>query len=494
VIRPAAFVVPMQRLTPLLIAALVSACSLAPEYQAPAAPPSTSFKEAAEPVAGWQVAQPADTASRGNWWAVFADAKLDELQTQLAKASPDLQAAFARYQQARALARQSASTLYPQLSANAGATRASNSANAPGNDGNSSTGNDLFASLNLSWEIDLFGRLSNARRAADRQLEASAGDLAALQLSLQAELATNYFQLRGADATIVLLDDSIKAYERAFELTRNRYNGGIAAVADVDQAETTLNSTRAQLAAAKLSRAQLEHAIAVLLGVSPSEFSLAPAEFVGEPPMVTTSLPSSLLQRRPDIAAAERLVSAANANIGVANAAWFPIFSFSATGGYEATKTSDWFDAPSRYWSIGPSMTAPILDGGALSSLRRQARAEYDESVANYRKAVLTAYQEVEDNLAALRHLADEVAGDEAAAAAAQRSVFHANKRYTAGVASYLEVTTTQTAALSAQRDALDARVRRINAAVLLVRAMGGGWTVDQLETAGDGAAPVAAP
>ncbi|WP_428312037.1 efflux transporter outer membrane subunit [Hydrocarboniphaga sp.] len=484
------------RLTPLLLAALASACSLAPEYKAPAAPLSENFKEAAEPVAGWQLAQPADAAPRGNWWAVFADPKLDELQAQLANASPDLQAAFARYQQARALARQSASSLYPQLSANAGATRASSSANAPGNDGNSSTGNDLFASLSLSWEIDLFGRLGNARRAADRQLEASAGDFAALQLSLQAELASRYYQLRGADATIALLDDSIKAYERALELTRKRYDGGIAAVADVDQAETTLNSTRAQLAAAKLSRAQLEHAIAVLLGVSPSEFSLMPAEFVGEPPMVTTRLPSSLLQRRPDIASAERRVAAANANIGVANAAWFPIFSFSATGGYEATGTSDWFDAPSRYWSIGPSVTAPILDGGALSSLRRQSRAAYDESVANYRKTVLTAYQEVEDNLAALRHLADEVAGDEAAAAAAQRSVFHANKRYTAGVASYLEVTTTQTAALSAQRDALDARVRRIDAAVQLVRAMGGGWNLAQLETAGDadGDAAVAAP
>lgn len=479
-IRPSSF----GRLAPLLVAALASACSLAPEYRAPDAPASQSFKEAAEPVAGWQVARPADAAPRGNWWAVFADAKLDELQTQLAGASPDLRAAFARYEQARALARQSASSLYPSLSANAGATRASSSANAPGSDGGSSTGNDLFASLNLSWEIDLFGRLRNARSAADRRLEASAGDLAALQLSLQAELAASYFQLRGADATIALLEDSIEAYERAFDLTRHRYDGGIAAVADVDQAETTLNATRAQLAAAKLSRAQLEHAIAVLLGLAPSEFSLAPAAFVGEPPMVTTSLPSTLLQRRPDIASAERQVAAANAEIGVARAAWFPIFGFSATGGYEATKSSDWFDAPSRYWSIGPSVTAPIIDGGALSALRRQARAEYDESVANYRKAVLTAYQEVEDNLAALRHLADEVAGDEAAAAAAQRSVFHANKRYTAGVASYLEVTTTQTAALSAQRDALDARVRRITAAVQLVRAMGGGWTVDQLETA----------
>lgn len=478
----------LQRLTPLLLTALASACSLAPEYQTPAPPPTAAFKEAAEPVAGWQLAQPADNAPRGNWWAVFGDTRLDELQTQLASASPDLLAAFARYEQARALARQSASNLYPSLSANAGATRARSSANAPGNDGNSSVGNDLFASLNLSWEIDLFGRLSNARRAADRRLEASAGDLAALQLSLQAQLATSYFQLRGADASIALLDDSSKAFQRALELTQKRYDGGIAAITDVNQAETTLHTTLAQLAAAKLARAQLEHSIAVLLGKAPSEFSLAPAEFVGDPPLVMTSLPSTLLQRRPDIAAAERQVAAANAEIGVANAAWFPVFGFSAGGGYEATNTSHWFDAPSRYWSLGPSVTAPVLDGGARTALRRQARAAYDESVANYRKAVLSAYQEVEDNLAALRHIADEVAGNETAAQAAQSSVFHANKRYTAGVASYLEVTTTQTAALSAQRAALDARVRRITAAVQLVRAMGGGWTLDQLETVGDAA------
>ncbi|MDB5971053.1 MAG: efflux system, outer rane lipoprotein NodT family [Hydrocarboniphaga sp.] len=482
---------PLRQLLPLLAAALVPACSLAPPYQAPAAPASSSFKEAAEPVAGWQPAQPADAAPRGHWWAPFADPKLDELQAQLAAASPDLQAAVARYEQARALARQSQSGLYPSLSANAAATRAGASANAPGADGVSGTGNDFLASLNLSWEIDVFGRLRNARNAADRRLEASAGDLAALQLSLQAELASQYFQLRGTDADIGLLEDSLKAYQRALDLTRNRYEGGIAAAVDVDQAETTLNNTRAQLAAARLQRAQLEHGIAVLLGFAPSAFSLPPAEFVGEPPVVVTSLPSTLLQRRPDIASAERQVAAANAEIGVAKAAWFPVFGFSAGGGYEATRTSDWFDAPSRYWSIGPSVTAPILDGGALSAIRRQSRAAFDEAVANYRKSVLTAYQEVEDNLAALRHLADEVASDETAAAAAQRSLFHANKRYASGVASYLEVTTTQTAALSAQRAALDARVRRVTAAVQLVRALGGGWSRDQLEAA-DGAVSAA--
>jgi NodT family efflux transporter outer membrane factor (OMF) lipoprotein len=478
----------VKRLFAIGAAASLAACSLAPDYRAPALPQAgAQFREADIATAqamGWQPAQPADAAPRGAWWQVFGDAQLDDLQRQLAASNPDLDAAIARYEQARALARRAQSDLFPSLSADASATRGSSSTNAPGADGERSTGNDLSASLSLSWEIDLFGRLRNARAAADRRLEASAGELAALDLSLQAELASQYFQLRGADATILLLQDSVGTYQRALELTRNRYTGGIAAATDVDQAETQLHNTEALIAAAKLQRAQLEHAIAVLIGQPPAAFSLAPAPFVGEPPAFALALPSALLQRRPDVAAAEREVAAANAEIGVARAAWFPVFSFGASGGYEAAHGSDWFDAPSRFWSIGPSMSAPILDAGALSAMRRQARAAYEESVAHYRKTVLTAYQEVEDNLAALHHLADEAASDEAAAAAAQRSVFHANKRYASGVASYLEVTSTQTAALSAQRAALDARVRRVTAGVQLVRALGGGWSRDQLESA----------
>jgi len=480
-----------------MAAAALAACSLAPEYQAPGLPPTAGFKEADAATAqamGWQPAQPADAAPRGPWWQVFGDPQLDELQRQLAASSPDLGAAVARYEQARALARRAQSDLYPDLAAGASATRGSSSANAPGAGGDSSAGNDLLASLSLSWEIDLFGRLRNARVAADQRLQASAGELAALDLSLQAELASRYFELRGTDATLALLQDSLGAYQRALELTRNRYTGGIAAATDVDQAETQLHNTKAQISAAQLQRAQLEHAIAVLIGQPPAAFTLAPAPFVGEPPAFALALPSALLERRPDVAAAERQVAAANAEIGIARAAWFPVFSLGASGGYEATRSADWFDAPSQFWSIGPSVSAPILDGGALTAIRRQARAAYEESVANYRKTVLTAYQEVEDNLAALHHLADEAASDEAAAAAAQRSAFHANKRYASGVASYLEVTSTQTAALTAQRAALDARVRRVTAGVQLVRALGGGWSREQLRPVSPAPITVATP
>lgn len=470
---------PVFRAGALAVAISLSACSLAPEYQAPTAPASEAFREAA---GDWQQAQPADAAPRGAWWEAFGDAQLDSLEAQLQSSSQDLRAAVARYEQARAAARQSRSGLYPTVDANASATRGRASSNEPGGSGGKEPiGNDLLASLNLSWELDLFGRLSNASAAADRRVEASAGDLAALDLALQAELASDYFELRGADATLALLDDNVKAYERAAELTQNRYKGGIAAATDVDQATAQLQDALAQAAEVRLQRARLEHAIAVLIGQAPSSFSLAQAPFVAAPPAIDPGLPSTLIQRRPDIASRERQVAAANAEIGVAAAAWFPIFGFGAAGGYEGTRSSNWFDAPSRFWSIGPTLSTPVLDFGAISAGKRGARAAYDESVAAYRQSVLVAYREVEDNLAALHHLADEVTADEASAAAAQRSVFHANKRYTAGVADYLEVTSTQTRALTAQRAALDARVRRAVAGVQLVRALGGGWTQDQL-------------
>ncbi|WP_341918667.1 efflux transporter outer membrane subunit [Hydrocarboniphaga effusa] len=460
------------------LAALLSACSLAPEYEAPVMPEVSGYKENA---GDWKPAQPADAAPRGPWWEAFGDAQLNALEARLASSSQDLRAAFARYEQARALAGQTRSNLFPTVDANAGVTRARVSGNAPGNGGDPAIGNDFLATLNLSWEIDLFGRLRNATAAANRRVEASAGELAALDLSLQTQLASTYFLLRGSDSTIALLEDSVHAFERALELTRNRYLGGISAEADVAQAETQVQSTYAQLAAARLQRAQYEHAIAVLVGQSASTFTLAPGAFTVEPPAVDIGLPSSLIERRPDIASAERVVAAANAEIGVARAAWFPVFSFGAGGGYEATRSSDWFDAPSRLWSIGPSLALPLIDGGARASLNQRTRAAYDEAVANYRKAVLVAYQEVEDNLAALNHLAEQARRSDAAFEAASRSLFHANKRYAAGVADYLEVTSTQTTTLNVQRAALDARVNRVVAGIDLIRATGGGWTREQL-------------
>jgi NodT family efflux transporter outer membrane factor (OMF) lipoprotein len=459
---------------------LLAACSLAPAYKPPAAAEVPSYKEAGD----WMPAQPADAQQRGPWWGVFQDEKLNALEQQLNAANPDLQAAIARFQQARAVARQDVSNEFPTLGLGVSGTRARSSATGPlsGLYGNKPvTSNDFLATLNLNWEIDLFGRLRNQANAAKAQAQSSEADAAAVALSLQAELATDYFSLRGDDTTIALLEDTIKVYDRAYQLTRNRYQTGISAATDVDQADTQRQSARAQLAGVRRDRAQLEHAIAVLLGVMPSTFSLQPAQLAGSVPVIDSGLPSVLLQRRPDVARAERAMAAANAQIGVARAAWFPVFTLTGDAGFQSLSASQWFKAPSRVWSVGPAATVPLLDFGARSAVNQQARASYDEAVANYRKTTLTAYQEVEDNLAALHHLADEVAADEAASKSAASAANHSDKRYDAGVADYVEVTTTHTAALQEERDTISARVLQLNAAVALVRATGGGWTREQI-------------
>jgi NodT family efflux transporter outer membrane factor (OMF) lipoprotein len=468
-------------LVPCVIAALLCACTLTPKYDPPAAPAVTTFKEAGD----WMPAQPADVQQRGQWWEVFGDQKLNDLEKQLDAANPDLQAAVARFEQARALARRARSDEFPTLGAGASATRERTSGNAPLSrlfGGVPFTQNDLLASLDLNWEVDVFGRLRSAAAAARAQAQGSAADSAAVELSLQAELASDYFTLRGDDTTEQLLEDTIKVYDRAYQLTRNRYEEGISAATDVDQADTVRQNARAQLSSVRRDRALLEHAIAVLLGQTPSLFTLEPATLASGVPPVDGGLPSALLQRRPDVARAERAMAAANAQIGVARAAWFPVFTLSGALGFESVASSSWFRAPSRLWSVGPTAQVPLLDFGARSAVNQQARAAYEEAVASYRKTTLTAYQEVEDNLAALHHLADELKADEAASAAAQSSANHADKRYDAGVADYIEVTTTHTAALQEQRDTISVRVAQLNAAVALVRATGGGWSRDQLD------------
>jgi NodT family efflux transporter outer membrane factor (OMF) lipoprotein len=463
-----------------VVASLLSACSLAPKYRPPATEEIARYKEAGD----WAPAQPADGQERGAWWEVFEDRKLDELEERLNATNPDLQAAIARFEQARAVARQDISNQFPTLGLAASATRTRTSATAPLANlvGNVPvTSNNFLATFNLNWEIDLFGRLRNAAAAARAQAQSSEADTAAVALSLQAELASEYFSLRGDDTTIALLTDTIQVYDHAYELTSNRYQEGTAAATDVDQADALRQNARAQLASVRRDRAQLEHAIAVLLGVMPSTFGLEAARLAGSVPALDGDLPSTLLQRRPDVARAERAVAAANAQIGVARAAWFPIFTLTGEGGFQSIYSSQWLKAPSRLWSVGPSATAPLLDFGARSAVNQQARANYDEAVASYRKTTLTAYQEVEDNLAALHHLADEVLADEAASKSATSAANHSDKRYDAGVADYIEVTTTHTAALQAERDAISARVLQLNAAVGLVRATGGGWTRDRI-------------
>jgi NodT family efflux transporter outer membrane factor (OMF) lipoprotein len=423
--------------------------------------------------------------SGGAWWVPFGDDELNSLEGQLAEANPDFSAAVARFEQARAVARRARSDVYPVIGAEGHAVRSKASPNAPLAsilNGAPVAQNDFLAGFNLSWEIDLFGRLRNTAAAAGAQAQASAADMAAVKLSLQAELATDYFSLRGADSTVRLLEDTIRTYDHAYELTHNRYQEGVSAATDVDQADTQRQSARAQLAATQLERAQLEHAIAVLLGKVPSQFTLEPGSLAGSPPPVAAGLPSMLLQRRPDVGQAERAMAAANKQIGVARAAWFPVFSLTGTAGYESVLSSSWFNAPSRFWSLGPAATLPLLDAGGRSAVNRQAQAVYEEAAANYRKTTLTAYQEVEDNLAGLHHLADELKFDEAAASSAQSSAHHADERYDAGVADYIEVTTTHTAALQAQRDAISVRIAQMNASVALVRATGGGWTREQID------------
>jgi outer membrane protein, multidrug efflux system len=474
----------------LVASLLLAGCSLAPHYEKPETPKVEHFVEAGD----WMPAHPADGVPRGDWWQPFDEPTLDGLEQRLSRSNPDLQAAVARLGEARAVLLNSRSQEFPTLDADASATRERSSANSPLadlTDHKASTYNDFVGDLSFAWEVDLFGRLRNATAAARAEAQASAADLAAVELSLRAELATDYFGLRGADATTRLLEDAVRDYDRAYEVTSHRYKQGIAAATDVEQADTLRQNARAELAAVRLQRAQLAHAIAVLVGEPPSRFTIAPGPLAGSPPAFDPGVPSTLLERRPDVASAERAVAAANSEIGVARAAWFPVFSLSGAAGYETTAASTWLSAPSRFWSIGPAGSLPLVDAGARLAGDRQAWAQYDEAVASYRKTTLVAYQEVEDSLVALHRLAEERAADEAAAVSARQSAFHSDQRYTAGVADYLEVSTTHTAALQAEVAAVAAREAEFQATVALVRATGGGWTNDA-ETARQGHLPSA--
>jgi outer membrane protein, multidrug efflux system len=454
------------------LVALLSACSLAPKYEVPPTAEVATWKETGD----WLPAAPADHLPRGAWWERFGDATLNELQQQLPLGSQDLRAAVARYDAARATARIGRSDLFPTIGASASASRAENSANTPRAAALRDITEDYSAQADFAWEIDLFGRLRNAAAASRERAAAAGADVASVELALRAQLASSYFALRGQDATIELLQDASVFYDGSLSRLRNRYQSGIAAATDVDQAQVLVSTTQSQLAAARLRRAQLEHAIAVLIGQPAASFTLPPSSELGNPPAIVLQLPAALLQRRPDIASAERNVAAANAGIGVARAAWFPVFSFGARGGYESATTSNWFTAPSRFWALGPTLGMTLLDAGRRTGVTAQARANYDAAAAQYRQATLVAYREVEDALAALHHLADVQAAEEQAAASALSSARHADQRYAAGIADYLEVTSTQTAALQSRRSALNARVDRLNAAVSLLRALGGDW------------------
>lgn len=460
----------------LALTAASSACSLAPRYQRPQTPtPPAAYQE----LDGWKIAQPSDTRPRGRWWTIYQDPSLDALETQAADANQSLKAAFARLQQAHAQTRIARAAYFPSLTADAGATRTRTSLNSPNFfPGEPDPENDFTVGAVLSYEIDLFGRVRNTVSGARASEQASAGDAAALELSVEAELASDYFALRGLDAQQELLDRTVTDYAKALKLTENLYHGGAAAVADVRQAQAQLETARTQSEDTRLRRAQTEHAIAVLVGREASDFSLGPRPLGREvaPPAVDPGLPSQLLERRPDVSAAERRVASANAGIGVARAAYFPTFSLAAALGLESTATSNWMQAPSRFWAVGPQAALPLFNGGLYRAQTAAARAAYDEQVANYRASVLTAFQDVEDNLAALRQLERESVSEAAAVSATKGAFEQAVLRFQGGLVTYLEVVSTENAALAAQLAAVDIQTRRITASVLLVKALGGDW------------------
>ncbi len=453
----------------------LAGCSFAPPYKVP---DTGTAPEHYKELADWKVAQPQDAQPRGNWWVVYGDAGLDRLEDRI-PANLTLKAAFARLKQARAQYRIARADLFPTLTADPYATREKFSPNAPREiPGYPTEMNDFLVGADFSYEVDLWGRVRSEVASAKASRQASAADYASVELSLRAQLAEDYFNLRAADAEIDLYDRTVAAYRESLKLTTDLFNGGAAALADVAQAEATLDNALTQAADIKLQRAQAEHAIAVIVGENPSLFSLPtdalPLTVV--PPPIDVGLPSTLLERRPDVAEAERQVASANAQIGVARAAYFPKLTLNATGGLESTKTSNLFSGSSLYWSLGPQISAPIFEGGRLVAETARVKAVYEEQAADYRNTVLTAYQDVEDNLIALRRLQEESDTDAAAVRATGVALKQAQDRYRAGIVTYLEVSTAETAALQAQVQATSIQARRMSASVLLIKALGGGW------------------
>jgi len=445
---------------------------MAPAYQKPTVPTAASCKE----VAGWQAAGTA-VAAPGKWWQAFGDSTLNGLEDQLDAGNPNLAAAAARYAQARAQARVAKADLFPQVGAEADYGRARESANRPFSPGTTQNFTTATVGASLSYELDLFGRIRNSVRAATAEAKASGSDLAAIRLGLQASLATAYFDLRGLDARILLLRQTVEAYGKASDLTNTRHQGGVASGIDVSRADAQLASARSELDGVLADRANLEHAIAVLLGQSPSSFGLAVSDVAPQPPAVPVGVPSTLVERRPDIAAAERRVYAANARIGIARAAFFPTITLGASGGYEATQGHGLLSASSGFWALGPVGAAlSIFDGGARAAQVKVARAEFDEAAAHYRETVLTAFREVEDDLALSRQLAAQEQDQQQAVRAAEHTRDLALVRYRDGASDYLEVVTAQTAALDAERALLQIHARRLDTAADLVRALGGAF------------------
>jgi NodT family efflux transporter outer membrane factor (OMF) lipoprotein len=451
----------------------LGACSLAPPLKTPVVPTANAYKE----LGPWTQAQPADRLPRDSWWTLYDNVELDGLEQRLIAGNPTLAAALASYEQARALSDQARAGLFPTLGVGAGVSRNRESNHAPLRPTTATTYyNDNTLSGSVSYELDLWGQIRNEVAAGEANAAASAADLENARLSLIGQLVTDYLQLRSLDRDGAILDDTVKAYARALSLTQQRHDAGIAPGLDVSQAQTQLGAARSQTAQTFASRALMEHAIAALLGVSASTFSIEPKIVALSLPQVPSGVPTTLLQRRPDIAAAQRRMSAANANIGVARAAYFPSLTLGGQGGFQSTGISNWLSAPSSFWAIGPNALLSVFDGGLRRAQVAQARAEFDASAANYRGTVVTAFQQVEDSLSTLNYYHDAAVEEKAAVDAAQRTLDLSMALYKQGATDYLTVVTSQTALLQTQLESQNLDTLQLSASVNLILALGGGW------------------
>lgn len=453
---------------------LFAGCSVGPKYKTPTAPVPANYKE----TGNWKTAQPNEQNLGGNWWEIFQDPQLNDLEQQINVSNQNLKIAAAQYQQAVAALRYSRADYYPTITTDPTAIRQKYSNNRAPHSAifNGITFNDFTVPLNVSYEINAWGRVSRNVEYFREQAQVSSADLAVVNLSLHATLAVDYFAARSLDAEEKLLLDTVTQYEQALQLNEDRYTGGVASEVDVEQARTILETTRAEAVDVGVARAQYEHAVAVLLGKPPADFTLPPLPLTTPPPAIPVGLPSQLLERRPDVAAAERQVASANSQIGLAKLAYYPIFNLSASGAFNSGTVTTLLQGPSAIWAVGASAAMTVFDVGRRRALSDEALAGYDASVASYRETVLGAFQQVEDNLAALRILEREAGVQDQAVQAAQRSLSLSVTRYEGGVTSYLEVITAQNAALSDEVTAVNILGRRMASAVQLIQALGGGW------------------
>jgi NodT family efflux transporter outer membrane factor (OMF) lipoprotein len=472
----------MKRVLVPLLALLAAGCTVGPKYQRPAVQAPSAYKEAPpESYKEWKAANPSDATLKGDWWTLFGDPDLNELEQKIDVSNQNLKAAEARFNQARALIKVSQSQKYPTVTGGVSVTgNRDSSTYALATSKTSSAFGNYQLPVDVSYEVDAWGRVRHSIEASRAEAQASAADLETLRLSYHAELAFDYFELRSSEAEQRLLDATVVTYQRALDLTENRFEGGVAAGAEVQQAKTQLESTKTQDTDLAVRRAQFEHAIAVLTGKNPAEFSL-PERSIVDPPVIPVGVPSELLERRPDIAANERRMAEANAEVGIAHAAFFPQILLSAALGLQGQSVTDWLNWPSRFWAVGPSVLQTVFDGGRRRAQQQASEFNYDAAVATYRQSTLDAFQQVEDNLASLRVLEKETATQRAAVVAAEKSLELSTNRYTGGLVTYLEVVTAQGTALANERAAVDILRRRMDASVLLVKALGGGWDTSKL-------------